>query len=335
MYNLVLLLPLLSACLLKVNKNIGIFTTSIITVGFMGLSFLCACNILYNVAFTGETLSFFLPLWTWLDLELLSFQFGGFYDTLSAVMLVVVTCMSLCIHTYSLEYMKNDPHLQRFLCYLSLFSFGMLVLVASNNFIQLFLGWELIGLMSYLLIGFWYTRVQANKAAIAAVLVNRIGDTAFAIAIFLIFRTTGSIDFDTVFLLADQISSFELNVISFFLFLAAVGKSAQLGLHTWLPLAMEGPTPVSALLHSSTMVSKNAGPCLNFAICGNHPNNLSPCLNPTNTFQSFLHGKNLNNCESYYPIKGQSASTLSSSETTCETKKTSTTLLNNLMLISG
>lgn len=229
--------------------------TSIITVGFMGLSFLCACNIFYNVALTGETLSFFLPLWTWLDLELLSFQFGGFYDTLSAVMLVVVTCMSLCIHTYSLEYMKNDPHLQRFLCYLSLFSFGMLVLVSSNNFIQLFLGWELIGLMSYLLIGFWYTRIETNKCAIKAVLVNRIGDTAFAIAIFLIFRITGSVDFDTVFLLADQLTPFNINLICFFLFLAAVGKSAQLGLHTWLPDAMAGPTPVSALLHSSTMVT--------------------------------------------------------------------------------
>ena len=277
MYNLVLLLPLLSACLLKVNKNIGILTTSIITVGFMGLSFLCACFIFYNVALTGETLSFFLPIWTWLDLELLSFSFGGFYDTLSAVMLVVVTCMSLCIHTYSLEYMKNDPHLQRFLCYLSLFTFGMLVLVTSNNLIQLFFGWELIGIMSYLLINFWYTRIQANKGAIQAVLVNRVGDTAFAIAIFLIFRTTGSVDFDTVFLLADQLNTFDINLICFFLFLAAVGKSAQLGLHTWLPNAMEGPTPVSALLHSSTMVfTQTARPCLNFAICWNNPIFLSP-----------------------------------------------------------
>jgi NADH-quinone oxidoreductase subunit L len=148
MYNLVLLLPLLSAFLLKINKNIGNFATSLITVSFMGLTFLVSCNIFYNVAFTGETLSFYLLGWTWLDLELLSFSFGGYFDTLSAVMLVVVSCISFCVHTYSLEYMKNDPHLQRFLCYLSLFTFGMFVFVTGNNFVQLFLGWELIGLMS-------------------------------------------------------------------------------------------------------------------------------------------------------------------------------------------
>lgn len=254
-YNLVLLLPLLSAFLLNINKNVGVFTTSFITVSFMGLTFLLSCNIFYNVALTGETVSFFLQGWTWLDLELLSFSFGGFFDTLSTVMLVVVSCISFCVHTYSLEYMKNDPHLQRFMCYLSLFTFGMFVFVTGNNFIQLFLGWELIGLMSYLLINFWYTRIQANKAAIKAVVVNRIGDTAFAIAIFLIFRTTGSLDFDTVFLLAPQLTNFDVNLICFFLFIAACAKSAQLGLHTWLPDAMEGPTPVSSLIHAATMVT--------------------------------------------------------------------------------
>jgi len=127
----------------------------------------------------------------WFDLELLSFDFGGFYDTLTAIMLCVVTFISLAVHTYSLEYMKNDMHLQRFLAYLSLFTFFMIVLVTANNFIQLFLGWEGIGLCSYLLINFWFTRIQANKAAIKAVLVNRIGDTALAIAFFFNFSGDG------------------------------------------------------------------------------------------------------------------------------------------------
>jgi NADH:ubiquinone oxidoreductase subunit 5 (subunit L)/multisubunit Na+/H+ antiporter MnhA subunit len=255
MFNLVLLLPLLSSLLLNFNKKIGTLTTSLITVTFMGLTFLLSCNILYEIALTGQTLSYNLPLWTWFDLELLSFEFGGYYDTLSAVMLCVVTFISFMVHMYSLEYMKNDMHLQRFLTYLSLFTFFMIVLVTSNNFVQLFLGWEGIGICSYLLINFWFTRIQANKAAIKAVLVNRIGDTAFAIAMFLIFRATGSLDFSTVFLLASQLSSFDVNLICFFLFLGCVGKSAQLGLHVWLPDAMEGPTPVSALLHAATMVS--------------------------------------------------------------------------------
>ena len=255
MFNLVILLPLLSAILLKFNRSIGTLTTSLVTVGFMGLTFLTSCHILYSVAFTGETLVYSLPLWVWFDLELLSFDFGGYYDTLSAVMLCVVSFVSLAVHMYSLEYMKNDMHLQRFLAYLSLFTFGMIVLVTANNFIQLFLGWEFIGLCSYLLINFWYTRIQANKAAIKAVLVNRVGDTALAVAIFLIFRTTGALDFNTVFLVADQLSAYDVNLICFFLFLGCVGKSAQLGLHVWLPDAMEGPTPVSALLHAATMVT--------------------------------------------------------------------------------
>jgi len=255
MYNLVIILPLLSSMLLNFNKSIGVFTTSFITVFFMACTFLLSCHILFAVALTGETLSFSLPLWTWFDLELLSFDFGGYYDTLSAVMLCIVTFVSFCVHLYSIEYMKNDMHLQRFLTYLSLFTLFMIILVTASNFVQLFLGWEGVGLCSYLLINFWFTRIQANKAAIKAVLVNRIGDTAFAIAIFLIFRAVGALDFNTVFASSSQISSFDINLICLLLFLGAVGKSAQLGLHTWLPDAMEGPTPVSALLHAATMVT--------------------------------------------------------------------------------
>jgi len=255
MFNFVLLLPLLSSLLLCINKLVGTVTTSVITVTFMGLTFLTSIYIFYCVALTGETLSYFMPIQTWFDCELFAVTIGGYYDTLSAVMLCVVTFVSLAVHIYSLEYMKNDMHLQRFLCYLSMFTFFMIVLVTSNNFIQLFTGWEGVGLCSYLLINFWFTRIQANKAAIKAVIVNRIGDTAFAIAIFLIFKETGALDFETVFLLSNNISLFDVNLICFFLFIGAMGKSAQLFLHTWLPDAMEGPTPVSALIHAATMVT--------------------------------------------------------------------------------
>jgi len=253
MYNLILLLPLLNTFGLLVNGIVGSRVTIVLNISCMFGTFLIAVYILKNTLFsTGPV---FLPIWTWIDVELLQVEFGGFYDSLTAIMLFVVTFISLLVHIYSCEYMKNDPHLQRFLAYLSLFTFFMIVLVTSNNFIQLFAGWEGVGLCSYLLINFWFTRIQANKAAIKAVIVNRIGDTAFAIAIFLIFKATGSVDFSTVFLLVNKLDSIQINTICFFLFIGAMGKSAQIGLHTWLPDAMEGPTPVSALIHAATMVT--------------------------------------------------------------------------------
>jgi len=255
MYNLIFLLPLLNTFGLIVNERVGIKGTVYLNLSCMFGTFLTAVYILIGTLFNNGGAPLFLPIWTWIDVELLQVEFGGFYDSLTAIMLFVVTFISLLVHIYSCEYMKNDMHLQRFLAYLSLFTFFMIVLVTSNNFIQLFTGWEGVGLCSYLLINFWFTRIQANKAAIKAVIVNRIGDTAFAIAIFLIFKNTGAVDFSTVFLLADKLDYFEVNTICFFLFLGAMGKSAQIGLHTWLPDAMEGPTPVSALIHAATMVT--------------------------------------------------------------------------------
>jgi NADH-ubiquinone oxidoreductase chain 5 len=255
MYNLVLLFPLLNTLLLSLSFDIGIYGTSLITIIFMSLTVLTSYYALYSISLCGQTLAVFCPLWTWFDLELFTVDFGGYFDTLSCVMLCVVTTVSLAVHVYSLEYMKNDMHLQRFLAYLSLFTFFMVVLVTSNNFIQLFMGWEGVGACSYLLINFWFTRIQANKAAIKAVIVNRIGDTAFLIAVCLIFRATGAADFDTVFSLADLLNKNDVNLICLFLFIGAMGKSAQIGLHTWLPDAMEGPTPVSALIHAATMVT--------------------------------------------------------------------------------
>jgi NADH-quinone oxidoreductase subunit L len=186
-------------------------------------------------------------------------------DTLTAVMLVVVTTVSSLVHLYSIGYMNEDPHRPRFFCYLSLFTFFMLALVTADNLVQLFFGWEGVGLASYLLIGFWYTRPSANAAAIKAFVVNRVGDFGFALGIFAVFMMVGSVSFETIFaqapgMVGKTIHAFghdfdALTLICILLFIGAMGKSAQLFLHTWLPDAMEGPTPVSALIHAATMVT--------------------------------------------------------------------------------
>src|ERR1700751_2466743 len=186
-------------------------------------------------------------------------------DTLTVVMLVVVTTISAFVHLYSIGYMAEDPHRPRFFSYLSLFTFAMLMLVTADNLVQLFFGWEGVGLMSYLLIGFWYQKPEANAAAIKAFVVNRVGDFGFALGIFAVFALVGSTDFETIFHAAPGLTG---KTIDFFgwqvdaltlacllLFMGAMGKSAQFLLHTWLPDAMEGPTPVSALIHAATMVT--------------------------------------------------------------------------------
>jgi NADH-quinone oxidoreductase subunit L len=186
-------------------------------------------------------------------------------DSLTAVMLVVVTTISALVHLYSIGYMADDPHRPRFFAYLSLFTFFMLALVTADNLVQLFFGWEGVGLASYLLIGFWYLRPSANAAAIKAFIVNRVGDFGFALGIFALFMLAGSTDFETIFAQAPSIAAKTVHVLGhdynvmtlvcLALFMGAMGKSAQLFLHTWLPDAMEGPTPVSALIHAATMVT--------------------------------------------------------------------------------
>ena len=186
-------------------------------------------------------------------------------DPISSVMLVVVCLISSLVHIYSIGYMSNDPHKTRFMAYLSLFTFAMLMLVTSDNFLQLFFGWEGVGLCSYFLIGFWFKKDSANAAAIKAFLVNRVGDFGFALGIFLIFYLFGTVNYDEVFSqipqsINQEISFLGINVkaidlICILLFIGAMGKSAQFLLHTWLPDAMEGPTPVSALIHAATMVT--------------------------------------------------------------------------------
>ena len=202
---------------------------------------------------------------TWISSGSLEVNWSIKIDTLSAVMLVVVTSVSSLVHIYSIGYMSHDPHKPRFMAYLSLFTFAMLMLVTSDNFIQLFFGWEGVGLCSYFLIGFWFKKESANAAAIKAFVVNRVGDFGFALGIFLIFYLFGTVNYDEVFELVPSILNKDLsflginvnaiNLICVLLFIGAMGKSAQIFLHTWLPDAMEGPTPVSALIHAATMVT--------------------------------------------------------------------------------
>src|SRR5579862_2588358 len=206
-----------------------------------------------------------VPVFTWISAGDLKIDWSLRIDTLTAVMLVVVTTVSAFVHLYSVGYMEEDPYRPRFFGYLSMFTFAMLMLVTADNLVQLFFGWEGVGLASYLLIGFWYHKPEANAAAIKAFVVNRIGDFGFALGIFALFAMVGSVDFDTIFaqapsLVGKTIHLFAWNVdaltlICLWLFMGAMGKSAQFLLHTWLPDAMEGPTPVSALIHAATMVT--------------------------------------------------------------------------------
>ena len=242
---------------------IGQYGSMFVTTAFMILACLLSFYAFYEIGLNGNV--FYYTLSNWIKSGTLSVNWGFLFDPVTAVMLIVVTTVSLLVHIYSCGYMSHDPHVSRFMSYLSLFTFFMLMLITSDNFVQLFLGWEGVGLCSYLLISFWFTRPQANKSALKALLMNRIGDCGLLFAIGLIFYTFQTVDFETVFELAPNfiyeniyLLGYNINVITvitLLLFLGAVGKSAQIGLHTWLPDAMEGPTPVSALIHAATMVT--------------------------------------------------------------------------------
>ena len=260
----VVFLPLLGAFIAGFfGRVIGDRPSQLVTCGAMVLSAVLAIPMFLGILEQHDTQV--VPLATWIAAGGVNVEWALRLDTMSGVMLTMVTFVSAWIHIYSVGYMAHDPSKPRFMSYLSLFTFFMLMLVSSNNFVQLFFGWEGVGLCSYLLIGFWNDRVSANAAAIKAFLVNRVGDFGFALGIFATFVIFGSLDFDTVFgkapsavgttinFLGWQVPSLTLACI--LLFIGAMGKSAQLGLHTWLPDAMEGPTPVSALIHAATMVT--------------------------------------------------------------------------------
>ncbi len=206
-----------------------------------------------------------IDLMNWVTSGSLSFNWALKIDTLTVVMLVVVNTVSALVHLYSMGYMAHDPYRPRFFAYLSLFTFAMLMLVTADNLLQMFFGWEGVGLASYLLIGFWFQKPSACAAAIKAFVVNRVGDFGFLLGIFGLFMTTGAVGFDQVFAAAPGLATKTIHflghdfnaatVICLLLFMGAMGKSAQFLLHTWLPDAMEGPTPVSALIHAATMVT--------------------------------------------------------------------------------
>ena len=261
---LLVFLPLVASFIVGIfGRILGDKISQFITCSFVLISSVLSIYIFSDVAINSNIYN--LKIFNWITSGGLVLNWSINIDTLTSVMLVVVTSVSALVHVYSVGYMSHDPDKPRFMSYLSLFTFMMLMLVTSDNFLQLFFGWEGVGLASYLLIGFWYKKPSANSAAIKAFVVNRVGDFGLAIGIFLIFKYTGSVNFVDVFkaiptLLDKNISmlgieSSLINFICIFLFIGAMGKSAQIFLHTWLPDAMEGPTPVSALIHAATMVT--------------------------------------------------------------------------------
>ena len=259
----ILFLPLIGSLIGYVGRSFSKYFAEISTSFFVCISAVLSFFVFWN-GYQNDNYGNYI-IFEWISSGNFTANWSINIDPLSSVMLVVVTFVSALVHIYSIGYMSHDPHKPRFMSYLSLFTFSMLALVVSDNFLQLFFGWEGVGLCSYLLIGFWYRKETANNAAIKAFIVNRIGDFGLAIAIFLIFFFFGSINFDEVFQATSQkvekniiFFGFELNLITLiciFLFIGAMGKSAQFLLHTWLPDAMEGPTPVSALIHAATMVT--------------------------------------------------------------------------------
>ena len=242
------------------GKTIGRAASHSVTTGSVALSCALSLYVLWQVVggarYDGS-------VYTWMQAGSLHMEVGFLIDSLSALMMVVVTFVSLCVHIYTIGYMADDPGYQRFFAYISLFTFSMLMLVMSNNFLQLFFGWEAVGLVSYLLIGFWYTRESAVFANLKAFLVNRVGDFGFVLGIALAVAYTGSLNYADVFAKAPQLATLHfpgthwmlVTVMCICLFVGAMGKSAQFPLHVWLPASMEGPTPISALIHAATMVT--------------------------------------------------------------------------------
>ncbi len=265
-YLTIALAPLAAAIVAGLfGKSIGKAGAHSITILGVGISCVLSFYVLYRMLYQGQE-PYNGVVYTWLVSDGVTMDVGFLIDRLSAMMMVVVTFVSLMVHIYTIGYMDEDPGYQRFFSYISLFTFSMLMLVMSNNFVQLFFGWEAVGVVSYLLIGFWYTRPSAIFASLKAFLVNRIGDFGFVLGIAAVLRYTGSLDYATVFAHADQIAAAQIHISStvvwpaitftcICLFVGAMGKSAQMPLHVWLPDSMEGPTPISALIHAATMVT--------------------------------------------------------------------------------
>ena len=264
MYLLILILPLLGSLITGLGGRwLGCKGADIFSIFCILSTTLLSFFIFYEIGFSGIICHIFVS--SWISSGILNISWSFLFDSVTAVMLIVITSISSLVHIYSIKYMETDPHRPRFMAYLEIFTFFMLILVTADNLLQMFLGWEGVGLASYLLINFWYTRLAANQSAIKALIVNRIGDFGLSLGILTTFWIFNALDYSTIFSLAPLfensffnflgIKVHSISLIGIFLFIGAVGKSAQLGLHTWLPDAMEGPTPVSALIHAATMVT--------------------------------------------------------------------------------
>lgn len=254
MYLSIIFLPFLASILSGLfGRVLGVKGVHVINIACLLITTLLSFVAFYEVILCNSPVS--VELFSWISLEQLKVTWSFYFDELTVSMLIPVLIVSLLVHIYSVGYMGEDPHQQRFFSYISLFTGLMLILVTGNNFLVMFLGWEGVGVCSYLLVHFWYTRVAAVKSAMSAMFTNRVGDYFLTIGFFVIFFTFGTLDYATVFSLAPYININVITFISILLLLGAAAKSAQLGLHIWLPQAMEGPTPVSALIHAATMVT--------------------------------------------------------------------------------
>jgi NADH-ubiquinone oxidoreductase chain 5 len=254
MYLALIFLPLLGSIVSGFfGRKVGISGSQLITSGCVLLTTFLAVLTFFEVGFNNTPVS--IHLIRWIDSESLNVLWGFQFDSLTVTMLIPVLIVSSLVHIYSIGYMSTDPHNQRFFSYLSLFTFMMIILVTANNYLLMFVGWEGVGVCSYLLINFWFTRIAANQSSISAFLTNRVGDCFLSIGMFILLWCFGNIDYYTVFSLSPYINDNIITMIGLCLLIGAMAKSSQIGLHVWLPQAMEGPTPVSALIHAATMVT--------------------------------------------------------------------------------
>jgi len=254
MYLTILLLPLLGSFLSGLfGRKLGVTGSQLITTSSIIITTILSIIVFFEVSFNH--IPVYIKLFRWLDSESLSIFWSFNFDSLTSSMLIPVLIVSSLVHVYSIGYMSNDPHNQRFFSYLSLFTFMMIILVTSNNYLVMFVGWEGVGVCSYLLVSFWFTRIAANQSSISAFLTNRVGDCLFTVGMFIIIWSIGNLDYAIIFSLSPYINENIIFLIGLCLLIGAMAKSSQIGLHVWLPMAMEGPTPVSALIHAATMVT--------------------------------------------------------------------------------